>query len=367
MARSYNKGEWSELYAFIKLLKEGRIYAADANAAKIEDVYLPIIKMIREERAGERQDFFTGEQIRIYKDNALISEFPADRLEAYVRELFYHIFSGGAGNGSFEIPGADEVMDLLSIQSVKASAEKKVDIQMQVHDINTGFAPEVGFSVKSDLGSPPTLLNPGKNTRFRYRIYGIDDSGMDAVNAIVKTPENREYMKARMDALISYCDEIEFHSVLSDTYEDNLLMIDSALPEIYGALILEHYLHISEGIYDCNDLIQLVAEDNPLSFRRTDIYRHKFKKLLCASALGMTPGKPWDGMEAATGGYIIIKRDGDVLCYHIYNRNYFEEYLVNNTRIDRPSASRYDYGYVFKDDDGDYYIDLNVQVRFKSL
>lgn len=25
----HNKGEWSELYAFIKLLKDGRIYAAD--------------------------------------------------------------------------------------------------------------------------------------------------------------------------------------------------------------------------------------------------------------------------------------------------------------------------------------------------
>ena len=30
-----NKGEWSELYAFIKLLKEGRIYAADENVNRL--------------------------------------------------------------------------------------------------------------------------------------------------------------------------------------------------------------------------------------------------------------------------------------------------------------------------------------------
>lgn len=28
--------------------------------------------------------------------------------------------------------------------------------------------------------------------------------------------------------------------------------------------------------------------------------------------------------------------------------NYFEEYLLNNTSFDRPSASRYDYGYVYE-------------------
>ena len=367
MALKYNKGEWSELYAFIKLLKDGKVYAADANAAKIDDVYLPIIKMIREDRAGERKDFYTGETIRIFKNNEAICEISSSVLDRYVRSMFYSIFSSNAGTGAFSLPAAEEVMELLSIENVKASSAKKVDIAMQIHDINTGFAPEVGFSVKSDLGSPPTLLNPGKNTRFRYQVFGIDDASMTAVNAIVKTSENREYMKARMEQLKVSASDISYHSMLDETYEDNLVMIDSALPEIYGELILQHYLHMNEGIYNCNDLIQLVADDNPLGFRRTDIYRHKFKKLLCASALGMTPGKVWDGMEAATGGYIIIKRDGDVLCYHIYNRNFFEEYLVSNTRIDRPSASRYDYGYVFKDDEGNYFIDLNVQVRLKSL
>lgn len=32
----------------------------------------------------------------------------------------------------------------------------------------------------------------------------------------------------------------------------------------------------------------------------------------------MTAGKEWNGYEAATGGYIIIKKDGDVLCYHLH-------------------------------------------------
>ena len=56
----------------------------------------------------------------------------------------------------------------------------------------------------------------------------------------------------------------------------------------------------------------------------------------------MTPGKFWDGLDKATGGYIIVKRNGDVLAYHLYNRNYFEEYLLKNTQFDRPSATKFD-------------------------
>lgn len=46
---SANKGEWSELYVFLKLLREGKLYLADRNLNKISDKFLEIInsKLIR--------------------------------------------------------------------------------------------------------------------------------------------------------------------------------------------------------------------------------------------------------------------------------------------------------------------------------
>ena len=38
-----NKGEWSELYVFLKLLGDGVLYAADANLNKIEDLTVETI------------------------------------------------------------------------------------------------------------------------------------------------------------------------------------------------------------------------------------------------------------------------------------------------------------------------------------
>lgn len=47
-----NKGEWSEIYTFFKLLGDTKMYSGDANLNKIEDVFYPIIKILRQENLG---------------------------------------------------------------------------------------------------------------------------------------------------------------------------------------------------------------------------------------------------------------------------------------------------------------------------
>lgn len=342
------------------------MYAADEYVNRLEDIYFPILKIIRPDEENRDVDYATGKTIRIYRNGQLLGEVSNDTVAENADILFGRIFEGtDEEKGAFEIPEIDAFLDDMKISQIKAPAGDKVDIRMQIHDIKTGHDPIAGFSIKSDVGMPPTLLNAGKNTRFRYEILGINDKDMEEINAIDKSVD-KEYMKARMAELFKRAKSVRYSGMLSDTYEDNLMMIDSMLPEIYGDFILYHYMTMEYPHIDCETLCRVLEENNPLGYRKGNIYTYKIKKLLCASALGMTPGKEWDGNEAATGGYIIVKRDGDVVCYHLYNRNFFEDYLLKNTTIDRPSASRYDYAYVFKEN-GHYYIDLNIQIRFKSI
>ena len=77
----------------------------------------------------------------------------------------------------------------------------------------------------------------------------------------------------------------------------------------------------------------------------------------------MLPSTPWNGKADATGGYIIVREDGEVLCYHLFNRNEFEDYLVNNTKFETASTSRHQFGSIYKDN-GKYYLKLNLQIRF---
>jgi type II restriction enzyme len=77
----------------------------------------------------------------------------------------------------------------------------------------------------------------------------------------------------------------------------------------------------------------------------------------------MTSTHVWTGKLDATGGYLVVKQNGDVLCYHIYNRNDFENYLLNNTRLINPSSTRNNFGKLHKEN-GELFFKLNMQIRF---
>jgi hypothetical protein len=57
-----NKGEWSEFYVFLKLLSEGKIYAADENLNKIEELCYLLIKILRND-CGQLE-YLYGNNIR---------------------------------------------------------------------------------------------------------------------------------------------------------------------------------------------------------------------------------------------------------------------------------------------------------------
>ena len=45
-----NKGEWSELYAFLKLLGEGKLYCGDGALNRYDDKCYPILKIFRNDK-----------------------------------------------------------------------------------------------------------------------------------------------------------------------------------------------------------------------------------------------------------------------------------------------------------------------------
>lgn len=61
----------------------------------------------------------------------------------------------------------------------------------------------------------------------------------------------------------------------------------------------------------------------------------------------MNPVTVWDSLGKSTGEYVVATKEVNVLKYHIYNRNYFEEYFLKNTKYETTSTSRYDFGGVY--------------------
>lgn len=357
-----NKGEWSEIYVLFRLLADGKIYAADSELNKLEDIYFPIIKIIREETAGELREYFTGETISIYIDNVKEKELPAYRFEEEANLLFDEI-SNKKSRGTFEVKGTQIFMDEIFCYKLSAPSSNKSDILMKIFDINTGYSPITGFSIKSEIGSHPTLLNAGKTTNF---IFGIDHNHANLAketNEITKTIGNKERadVKGRVKYIFESGGVLEYSHTENETFNNNLELIDSNMDKILAETILYFY---RDGVVNCSELVEKLEKENPMNYGNINAYRYKLKKFLTAIALGMRPATIWDGTDEASGGYIIVTKEGSVLAYHIYNRNYFEEYLLNNTRYDTASTDKFKFGKVYTEMGSDF-IKLNLQVRFK--
>ena len=114
------------------------------------------------------------------------------------------------------------------------------------------------------------------------------------------------------------------------------------------------------------ELTESVKSNNPLDFdleTGQPFYKYRIKRFLTDTALGMMPSIVWEGNYEATGGYLVVKEDGEVLCYHIYNKMEFENYLINNTKFETSSSSRHNYGKLYSEN-GKLLFRLNLQIRF---
>lgn len=352
-----NKGEWSEIYAFCYLLNNGKLLAADKDLNPTKN-YFPILKILREENRGSILEYIPSDEnrneIQIFAGENLIARVDKSDLSNAVSLLFKSIPSG---ERVFEIPEVSDFLNNAYINKLKADSRHKQDINIQLHDIHTGVTPVCGFSIKSYLGSNPTLINAGSGTNFVYHVENCTDEIMDEVNGIDTRTKIIDRLKHLKDkgCLVKCTNEM-----ISAQFRDNLWFVDSKMPEIISEVLRIAY---SSGLRKLSEAVDVLKIENPLGLSNVNMYEYKIKKMLCACALGMTPERVWEGEEDANGGYIVVKEDGTVVCYHIYNRREFEQYLYDYTCFEKPSMTRYQYMSVYKDGDN-YKIKLNLQVRF---
>ncbi len=358
MAITGNKGEWSEIYALFRLLGEGRVYAGDANLNKM-DLYYPILNVIREESKRYEYNPDVRQNIVVIDENGY--EFTRISMDRFMREsgsLLESIKNGG--NRSFEIPETEYFMSEIGCSKLKAPSKDKADIHIVIHDLRTNMTPELGFSIKSQLGSPSTLLNAGEPTNIKYLVKGkeMTDAELKEINTI------KNHLP-RMQAIIERGYYLVYNDIENQTFKNNLLFLDTCMPEfIARCLICDSMPNSTSSI---KGSVELVAAQNPFMYTGSNVrmfYEHKMKVLLVDSALGMTPAKEWNGRYDANGGYLVVKSDGDIVCYHFYNRNDIEDYLYNNTRFERASRSRYHFGELYRDSENNVCIKLNLQIRF---
>jgi hypothetical protein len=353
-----NKGEWSEIYTLFKLLGDKQLFLGNKEIEKLEGIVYPILRVLRTENNGNFE-YSIEDEIILISGGTEVLKIAISKFKEKAKFLLLKIKANK--ERTFSVPEIEKFMKSINCLSLKAGSTSKTDITIIVHDQRTNQQPTLGFSIKSQLGSPSTLLNAGKTTNFIFKISNLNlsETEIEDINSIA----SRSKIMDRIDSIIRAKGNFEFIKPERQIFSNNLILIDSRLPEILSQIVYEFYSSNKSKIVD---LIEVIRTKNPLKFDTTNehqFYEYKIKRFLTDIALGMMPSKVWTGQYDATGGYLIVKENGDVLCYHIYNRNEFENYLFNNTKLDTASSNRHDFGSIYEENE-EFYFKLNLQIRF---
>ncbi len=351
-----NKGEWSEIYTLLKLLSEGNLYSGNADLNKIQNLIYPIIRILRAETEGNFEYLINQNIIIISGDNEKF-EIPIKQFKEQTEILLENIKS--SRKGAFNIPEIEEFLRQIKCKTLKAKSSVKTDIRVVIHDLKTNTQPELGFSIKSQLGSPSTLLNASKATNFIFKLSKNLD--IDQVEEINQTKKFIDKFKK----LTSLGVTLEFAETEKSIFSNNLILIDSYLPEITAHIIK---LFFSSKTTSIAELTEQIKNLNPMNYDfsfQHNFYEYKIKHMLTDIALGLMPAKVWTGKYDATGGYLVVKDDGNILAYHLYNKNEFENYLFRNTKLETASTKRHDFGQIYTTKENQM-IKLNLQIRFKK-
>lgn len=363
----YNKGEWSEAYAFIKLIGDGKVYASDDELNKIEDKIYFILKVFRDEINKYYECNTEKGIVNIVNSNGdLISSIDANYF-INISNISLDLIKNSKGR-SFKIPILENFLKNIGIVNFKGSSAKKEDIKMEIKDVYLDKEDILTFSIKSELGSKPTLLNASKATNFLYKIEGITKEDVEYLNNL-KNTENK-WLKLKFNKIFNEYVNGNYNVSLinekDNIFYQNLRLIDSHLPELISFILLYYYSH--EKITSIASLTNKLIDFNPLDLINDEkemFYKNNIFEFIKAITFGMMPSNKWDGNYEISGGLLTVKNDGDVLCHHLfYDKQSLNNYLYKNTKLETPSTSRHDFGEIFEDN-GDFYFKLNLQIRLK--
>ena len=377
-----NKGEWSEIYVFLRLLDTGQLDVADENLNAIPNEFYRILEIIRKETETTNNYIREDDRVTIKVFNDYTGEteqfsYPLTVFAEKANNLLFLIKN--TRGRAFQLPPIAAFLNELRIGSIKDVGHNR-DITITIEDFRTRMPQTLGFSIKSFLGSDSTLFNAGAGTNFIYEVVLPEGVRFDCDEFNRVTYPMTGRIGARLKILREdYGANFYFRKVQSPCLFQNLLAIDGHMPYLLADLLL---IKSELGYNDLKRCTEELTRRNPIGIDTAthgNIYEYKIKRFLQDCAQGMTPEKPWLGIYDATGGQIIVKEDGNIVCYHIYELNRFREFLFNSTRFEgastsedsenpghpRPKAKKkFFYGWVYEENER-YYIKINLQIRSK--
>ncbi|MBQ8594184.1 MAG: HpaII family restriction endonuclease [Bacteroidaceae bacterium] len=359
MAFEASKREWSELYAFFRLLSDGCIAAGTPEGTADGQRVMKVALVQREEHDGTRQYIIEENDIHLKGEN-IDKRLPREDFGA-VAQLVYEAIRSAAGESEVTSPdGVEEFLDEAAIYNLEAKTDDRTDFYVAFWSTE---APLVGFRSYSRLGGMLPLLDGGRAANLKFEQTGVRFPG-PAINKINMLESPNEVLD-RMMMIERLGGILKFNDVADKIFRSNLLMIDLHFPRLMAEMVRVMYY---EDITRIKDLTERIEEINPLKVKTEIITKHRFyqfkvKQFLMALAMGMRPAKLYNGTDSAVEGFVYTDSDGRIVCYQKADRQSFEEFLYNHTRLEKGPLEKDKYGYLERENNL-FYFKLNLKIGF---
>jgi len=346
---SANRGEWSELYALGYLLVNGGGFAANEFAKLDESIFYKVLEVVDNPSGGSETIYrLDGSEVTVLQNGIGVIQISKNQIEPKLSKFFEDL-KAESGSAAFGLQSGEVLLNLLLKNKLSASSALTNDIHLVLEDHETRIpTPRRGFSIKSEIGSPPTIFNAGQTTNLTYRIVGDGKPASFMANSGVKT---------NLKSLTQEGFTLEFLEYDNQTLHNSLQNIDSKLPEFLAELMLAYYQSTK------TKLREICEATWPESIPDAALKVSKIKRFLSAASMGLRPNTAWSGYPEDFGGLLLVKESGDVLFYYLYNLQKFEDYLFGTLRFETPSATKHKFGQIYFVD-GEPRIKLNLQIRY---
>lgn len=354
---SYNRGEWAELYVLAKVLCERKIsIQVHGNAEHVRD--LAVLQVQRGK--GEGAEEFRVEVDRVSSPSGRTLD--QDKLCKLVGPFLDTIKKG---KGSFAAPQGNDLLHLLQIKQLKRDSKEKTDIFLNVQDPLTGISGLQGYTVKALLGSKPTLFNASVPTNFTFRIDPpLTIELIDQYNEIDSKGKRVHGLRNMVSELLAKNYRFEFVDI-DERFRDNLVLLDGEMPSFLSQALIAFYSRSTGKVTAVSAITDALIEANPLKVKDPQVlYPHKIKDFLEATAYGMVPTERYEGKRTASGGLLVVERNGELKCFRLDDRDRSRDFLFEHTYFDTGSWKRHRFG-MLENIDGETRVKLNLQVRYK--
>jgi hypothetical protein len=259
------------------------------------------------------------------------------------------------GKMVFSAYEGDQLLALLGITQLKTGGGKS-DLFLNVLDPLSGASGLQGYTIKSFLGSSPTLFNAGLATNFTFSFEPrVSLAELKRLNGL----PIREMCRALVNS-----GHILKLTANHEVFGSNLSVLDSRMTEIVSQSLVAYYSMRCGRDGRLQSIAAHLAAHNPMCVKNPEIfYHHKLKDLLEAATYGMVPSRPWDGKRSAPGGLLLVEPDGELTCIPAGHSDEHREYLLRSTKFETGSRRRHKFGSITEDSSG-CHLTLNLQIRY---